>query len=366
MEDKIDIWETAKIKNMELKNRIVRSATNEHLGTLDGCMTDDYIKVYAKLARSGIGLIITSHMAIDENQRADVTHICANDTRNKEKLKLLTSTVHQYGSKIIAQISYPGHHGSKMEGQISKTPSGKGNTTALSERDIQQCIMNHVKTIETLQETGFDGVQLHMAHGYLLSEFLDSFYNERTDEYGGNTNNRYRIIHEILMKINRIVKPNFVVIAKIDTVSKNKDRDFMNQQIEICKWLERDGIDAVEISGSNFKDLNQATPYFLDNALKIKDSVNIPIILVGGFRNARQMNEALEKGINFISMSRPFIAEENFVQKLKNNEESICTNCNSCFEIFKTQHKRCVLKNDKIHQLEINFPNIKVIKEDEK
>ena len=351
-----DIWQKDKIKDIELKNRIVRSATNEHLGTIDGCITDDYIKVYHDLAKSGVGLIITSHMAIDKNQRADVTHICVNDSRNKEKLKLLTNTVHDYGSKIIAQISYPGHHGSKIEGQVAKTPSETDNTKALSIEEIKECVRSYVKTIELLQRVGFDGVQLHMAHGYLLSEFLDPFYNKRTDNYGGTANNRYRIIHEILTEATNSIKSNFAIIAKIDTISKNEDRDFINQQIEVCKWLEMDGIDAIEISGNNFKKLNQPTPYFLENALKIRNKVNVPIILVGGFRNVNQMNNALEKGIDFISMSRPFIADENFVQKLKNDEESICVNCNECFEIFKTQHKRCALRKDIIHQVEINFP----------
>lgn len=145
-------------------------------------------------------------MAIDKNQRADTTHICVNDSRNTDKLRLLTDIVHKYDSKIIAQISYPGHHGSKMEGQISKTPSGLGDTIAFSKKDIDQCIINHVTTIEFLQKVGFDGIQLHMAHGYLLSEFLDPFYNKRTDNYVGNINNSYRIIHEILMKINKTIK----------------------------------------------------------------------------------------------------------------------------------------------------------------
>lgn len=356
MIEKKDIWQKTKIKNIELKNRIVRSATNEHLGTIDGCITDDYINVYHNLAKSGIGLIITSHMAIDKNQRADVTHICVNDSRNKEKLKLLVNTVHKYGSKIIVQISYPGHHGSKMKGQITKTPSEMENTKSLTIEEIKQYVKNHVKTIELIQELGFDGVQMHIAHGYLLSEFLDPFYNKRTDDYGGNMENRYRIIHEILEQAMNVVKPNFTIIAKIDTVSKNEDSNFMNQQIEVCKWLEKDGIDAIEISGSNFKKLNQTNPYFFENALKIRKETNIPIILVGGFRNINQMNNALEYGIDFISMSRPFIADEKFIYKLKNNEESICTNCNKCFEVFKTQHKRCILRNDIIHQLEINFP----------
>lgn len=356
MENKIDVWQETKIKNMKLKNRIVRSATNEHLGTLDGHITDDYINVYNNLAKSGIGLIITSHMAIDKMQRADSTHICVNDIENEEKLKILTETVHKYDSKIIAQISYPGHHGSKMANQITKTPSGIENSVPMSNEDIEECIENYSKTIQVLQKTGFDGVQLHMAHGYLLSEFLDPFYNKRLDEYGGSEQNRYRIIHKILEKTNKIVKPNFVITAKLDTVSKDENINFINQQIQVCKWLEKDGINAIEISESNFKKINQNTPYFLKNALKIRSAVHIPLILVGGFRNINQINNALEKGIDFISMSRPFIADENFLQKLKKGESSICINCNQCFEIYKTQHKRCIMREDTIRQLEINFP----------
>lgn len=104
-------------------------------------------------------MIITSHMAIDKKQRADCTHICVNDKRNQEKLNELTNIIHEYGAKIIAQISYPGYHGSKIEGQITKTPSGIGNTKVLSKQDINQCVVKHVETIKHLQELGFDGVQ---------------------------------------------------------------------------------------------------------------------------------------------------------------------------------------------------------------
>ena len=243
-----------------------------------------------------------------------------------------------------------------MKGQIAKTPSETDISVAMSSEDIEECIKNHVKTIRVLQKTGFDGVQLHIAHGYLLSEFLDPYYNRRTDDFGGNAINRYKIIHEILKEIKKDIAPNFIVTAKIDTVSKSKDSGFIHQQIQVCKWLERDGIDAIELSGSNFREFNQSSPYFLENALKIKCEIGIPLILVGGFRNINQINNALEKGIDFVSMSRPFIAEENFIEKLKNNEESICINCNRCFEVFKTQHRMCALRKDIIHQLEINFP----------
>ncbi len=357
MENKKSLWQKTKIKNVELNNRIVRSATNEHLGTLEGYITDDYIKVYENLAKSGVGLIITSHMAIDKNQKADSTHISVNDSINDEKLKLLTDTVHKYGSKIVAQISYPGCRQNKIEGKPAKTPSGVDNTEALSYEEIKQYINNYIKTIKHLKEMGFDGVQLHMAHGYFLSEFLDPYYNRRTDSYGGTAKKRYQIIHEIVTEADKIKNRNFIILAKIDTVSKTEDNDFINQQIEVSKWLEEDGIDAIEISGINFKKYKQSTPYYLENALKIKENINIPIILVGGFRNTHQMEGALSKGIDFISMCRPFIADEDFLQKLKNGEQSRCISCNKCFEIYKTQYKRCVLRNDTIRQLEINFKN---------
>lgn len=222
MENKIDMWDKVKIKNVEIKNRIVRSATNEHLGSIEGIITDDYIKVYENLAKSGVGILITSHMAIDKEQRADITHICVNERENLDKLKLLTSVVHQYDSKIIAQISYGGHKAGNIPRQIAKTPSNTENSVAMTEEDIKECIENYVKTVQTLKETGFDGVQLHLAHGYLLSEFLDPFYNKRIDNYGGSVDNRYRIIHKIMVAIQNIVNPVFLITAKIDTTSKGR------------------------------------------------------------------------------------------------------------------------------------------------
>ncbi len=356
MKNKIDIWGKVKIKNVELNNRIVRSATNEHLGTLQGEITEEYIKVYEKLAKSGIGLLITSHMAVDSKQRADITHICVNDSKNFEKLKKLTDKVHQHHSKIIAQISSGGYRAKSVEGQIAKSPSDMENSKAMTEEEINQCIENYIQAVQIIQKTGFDGVQIHLAHGYLLSEFLDPFYNKREDYFGGNVKNRYRIIHKIMMAIQKIANLNFLITVKIDTTSKSENSNFIQDQIQVCKWLEEDGIDAIELSGSNWKEFKQNKPYFLENALKIQQEVSVPLILVGGFRNTSQIQNALEQGIKLVSMSRPFIADENFIEALKNNKESKCLNCNKCFEIYRTEHRCCILRNDIIHQLEINFP----------
>lgn len=353
---KLSIWNELMIKNVKIQNRIVRSATNEHLGSIEGIITNAYIDTYRKLSESGVGLIITSHMAVYKKQRADLTHICINEKENFNKLCLLTNEIHKSDAKVICQISYGGFRAAKVVGNNALSPSGNENTCIMSKDNINECISHYISAIRLAKKAGFDGIQLHLAHGYLLSEFLDPFYNHRTDEYGGSVENRYRIIHQILSGVQDFVSdPNFLIVVKIDTTSKSNDFNFLNDQIEICKLLEHDKIDAIEISGQTFKNFKQDTPYFLENALKIKDAVSLPIILVGGFRNELQMNEALKEGIDFISVSRPFIVEENFISKLKNHQSSKCISCNRCFEIYKTQFKRCIFHREINSQLYENF-----------
>lgn len=352
----INMWEKFKIKNIILKNRIVRSATNERLGTLDGIITDEYIDVYRTLAKNDVGMIITSHMAVDKYQRADLTHICINEKSNYSKLKRLTEEVHKYDSIIISQISYGGRKAANIFGKNAMTPSESDITSEMTIDNIKECIKKYITAIHIAKETGFDGVQLHLAHGYLLSEFLDPSYNKRNDEYGGNVENRYRIIHEILSGIKELkLDSNFLILVKIDSTSKSEDINFLNEQLEVCKMLEADGVDCIEVSGANYRKYKQSSPYFLENALKIKDIINLPLILVGGFRNSSQINNALNKGIDLISMARPFIADDKFISKLKNNESSKCITCNKCFEIYSTLYKRCIFNKTTSQQLYDNY-----------
>lgn len=244
----MDIWDSVLIKKVELKNRIVRSATNEHLGSLEGEITKDYSQVYEKLAKNGIGLLITSHMAIDKTQRADITHICVSRTVNREKLKELVANVHQYGAKIIVQLSSGGYRAKNVAGQIAKSPSDMDGSKAMTKEEIRACVEHYVKAVKIVKETGFDGVQIHLAHGYLLSEFLDPFYNQRQDEYGGSVQNRYRIVHEIMLAIQELISDDFLITVKIDTIDKQEKQTFLQDQIQVCKWLERDSVDAIEIS----------------------------------------------------------------------------------------------------------------------
>lgn len=142
---------------------------------------------------------------------------------------------------------------------------------------------------------------------------------------------------------------------KIDSTSKDHNSSFLDDQMTVCKLLEKDGVSAIEVSGSNFKTYKQGDPYYLENALKIKQGLSIPIIVVGGFRNSLQMNDALNKGIDLISVSRPFIADENFIEKLKQQQTSKCISCNQCFRLYKTEFKHCIFNEEINSQLYENF-----------
>lgn len=339
-----------KVNKTVIKNRIVRSATNEHLGSLQGLITDEYLRVYSNLATNGVGLIITSHMAVNDTQRVDETQICVNDSNNYSRLKELSKIVHQNGSKILVQLSQGGR---KAYFSSVKKSYLCNYSTEMSLDEIYSCINNFTLAAKVIENAGFDGIQLHLAHGYLLSDFLDPFYNKRNDEYGGSIKKRYRIVHEIVRSIRSACSSEFILSVKINSTSKSDV--FLDLQMEVCKLLQNDGIDLIEISGMGFAQANKNYPYFLNEALKIRDVVSIPIALVGGFRNIEQINMAIDKGIDLVSLSRPFICEEDLVIKLKEGRDSICNDCNLCYSIYRNSFKRCVFHDTINKQLKLNF-----------
>ena len=351
------MFSKGKINNIEIKNRIVRAATNEHLGNTEGIITKDYIDVYNNLAKNEVGLIITSHMAINENQKVDKTQVCIQKIENRLLLTKLINEVHKYHCKVIVQLSQGGKFASNVDGQVALTPTKTKISEAMTLKDISRCVENFASSSKIIQDCGADGVQLHIAHGYLLSDFLDPCYNERTDEYGGSLENRYRIICKIISSIKSVCKKDFIVMAKINSTSTVNSLEFLKQQLSICKMMELDGIDAIEVSGVEFAQKNCKIPYFLSEATKIKKQINIPVILVGGFRSYEQIQRAIDQGIDFVSMSRPFICEDDFVLKLMNRENSKCNDCNRCYNIFRTEYKRCNFHDCIISQLEKNFIN---------
>ena len=213
--------------------------------------------------------------------------------------------------------------------------------TAGDIRDVRTAFMEGARRAG---KAGFDGVQLHIAHGYLLSGFISPHTNRRTDDYGGSPENRYRLIAEIIQGIRDVCGPDFPQIVKLNSTDFIKGGLEIADSLLIAEWLERDGIAGIEVSGgmaeagkgSVWKGLRSEEDegYFMDNAVRIKEAVGIPVFGLGGFRTFSVMEDAIREGrADLVSMSRPFIREPHLVKKHRQGliKKAACISCNLCF-----------------------------------
>lgn len=339
-----------RINGIEIKNRFIRSATCERLFDDEGFPEEGLKEFYCQLAKGGIGAIITGHAFIEPIGKASPKQLAIYKDDFIPPLKKITEAVHKYDTHIFLQLSHAGRQTKSkyLEGKIPVAPSPvEENTThtipkELKEEEIYRIIENFKRAALRAREAGFDGVQLHSAHGYLLSQFISPYTNRRTDKWGGCVENRLRILIEIIKPIKEVKANNFAVFVKLNM------EDFIEEGLKfgdssfIAKELEKIGIDAIETSGgiwesSQFiirRDIlsKDKEAYFLDYAKQLRKSIDIPIILVGGIRSKEIMEEILEVGIDFISMSRPFIREPDLANRLIKGEsvKSECISCNGC------------------------------------
>jgi 2,4-dienoyl-CoA reductase-like NADH-dependent reductase (Old Yellow Enzyme family) len=216
----------------------------------------------------------------------------------------------------------------------------------MSTEEIKKVIDDFIQGSRRAKHAGFDGVQLHLAHGYLLSSFLSPYTNKRKDEWGGSLSNRVRIVTDIIKGIKRLLGKEFPVIVKLNSSDFLPSGIYLKESIEVARILEREGIDGIEVSGgtaeagqgSVWKGLRpeEDEGYFVENAYKIKKELSIPVIGLGGIRSFRIMEKIIEEGkADLISMSRPFIREPFLIRKFHSGEikKSECISCNKCFNL---------------------------------
>lgn len=347
-----NLFEKTKLGNMTIKNRFVRSATWENMATEDGHMTDDLYKVYKDLAKGEVGLIITGYANIVKEEQPNPGMMGIYNDAFIDEYKKLTTSVHHYGSKIVMQVAYGGtkttfNLGERTIYAPSEIAEKTTNVTgkAMTKDEITYIVKAFADAGKRVKEAGFDGVEIHGAHTYLINQFLSPYYNKRTDEYGGNLANRMRFLLEICSKMQEQVGISFPILVKL-TASDFYEGGLTFQETKlICKKLEEIGIDAIEISGNIHGKANamggevfdnhqlQEEGYFLEYATSISKIVNIPIITVGGFRNIKTLNKILsETNIDYFALSRPFLTEPFLVKRWKdgNIEPVICIRCSKC------------------------------------
>jgi 2,4-dienoyl-CoA reductase-like NADH-dependent reductase (Old Yellow Enzyme family) len=346
------LFDQTELAGMKLKNRFMRSATYDGRSDVSGHVTEELIRLYEDLAKGGVGTIITGLTNVTDIEKLVPGQMAIYNDSFIGEYEKLTSAVHKYDSNIIVQLVCNGAQTrSKADGEMW-TPSVVDdqalNTEAkeMTKEDIQNMKNAFIKGAVRAKKAGFDGVQLHVAHGYLLSRFLTPYFNRRTDEYGGSIENRGRIVLEICKGIREAVRQDYPVMAKINC------EDFMDQGLTFqeCKWLckklQEAGLSAVEISGGTaLSRKNEGTirrvsaeteSYFKQYAKEMAEEIDIPVISVGGHRDLDKLTDLVnDTKIEYISLSRPFIREPELVNRWAAGDKTPakCISCTKCFGV---------------------------------
>jgi 2,4-dienoyl-CoA reductase-like NADH-dependent reductase (Old Yellow Enzyme family) len=384
------LFSSETLGNMDLKNRFVHSATYECMAGKTGEVTDGLVKRYRTLARGEIGLIIPGYLFVHPVGRAmkHQTGIHVDDMI--PGLQRIVDAVHQGGSKIAFQLAHAGSQTSKSTiGQTALAPSRYARNPVtlkkpkeMSVDEIQEVIQAFVLAAGRAVEAGADAIQLHGAHGYLISEFLSPFYNRRQDDWGGSDERRFRFLKEIFLGIKSVLPSDISILVKLNT------NDFTPRQgttpeltQRYARWLDELGIDGVEVSCGTYhtfhtvrgeipsKEIAAGLPKwmrpFARYTLKkqeprcvFEEEYNLPaakfikpvlkrarLLLVGGVRRLSHMEEVVQEGFaDLISLSRPLIREPLLIKHFKEEkkDKAACTSCNKCWAaVFNNLPVRC-------------------------
>ncbi len=347
-----NLFEPTEINGMKLQNRFVRSATWEGMAAADGTATPKLISLMAELARGGVGMIISSHAYVQKVGQAGSGQLGIHDDDMIPGLKKMTAAVHNHRGKIICQLAHAGFFGNAdLSGQNPIAPSAvdgiaEGRRREMTAEDIQDVVAVFAAAARRAQSAGFDGVQIHAAHGYLLSEFISPMFNQRTDEYGGSIENRARLPLAVLKAIREAVGDHFPVLIKMNCKEFTDEGLMPEDFIQVGKMLADAGIDAIEVSGGlpvsaktrpSQLGINkeEKEAYFQKEARALKKQTAVAIILVGGNRSYHVAERLVNEGVaDYISMSRPLIREPHLINRWKAGDftKSACVSDNMCFQ----------------------------------
>lgn len=335
---------------MQLVNRFVRSATWEGMAEQDGSCTPGLTDMMVRLAEGGVGLIITSHAYVRREGQASLLQLGIDNDDRLPGLAAMAEAVHRAGGKIVVQLAHGGCHANPdLTGMMPWGPSGTEGEDfpkcrEMSGDDFRTVAKAFGDGASRARRAGFDGVQIHAAHGFLLSEFLSPFYNRRRDEYGGSLENRARLLLEVVRDIREKVGDEFPVMIKLNSEDFVAGGFRVEDMLRTATMLQNAGIDAVELSGGTRfsgdrvpvrpgKIDEDTEGYYLEAAKKFKQKVGIPLMPVGGIRSYSVAERIIGEGIaDYVSLSRPLIREPDLVNRWKSGDtaKAKCLSDNLC------------------------------------
>lgn len=313
-----------------LNNRLVKSAMTERISNRKFEPTAGHERLYEAWSDTGAGLLITGNVVVDRTHLESAGNVCFDDERMIPQLKRWADAGKKNGNHHWAQISHSGRQTNKFNTSRPLAPSEVqlkkiglfGKPRAMSEADIQRTIHGFVKAANITQRSGFTGLQIHAAHGYLLSQFLSSRTNRRTDQWGGSITNRSRLLLTIIREVRNVVGPTFPLGVKLNSSDFQRGGFTEEESLEVVKMLDEEKIDLLEISGGTYENLaffvkneervkkstQEREAYFIEFAKKVRAISQLPLLITGGFRSYAFCNEVLNKGeLDLIGMARPFI-----------------------------------------------------------
>ncbi|MEN8721240.1 MAG: NADH:flavin oxidoreductase/NADH oxidase family protein [Oceanococcaceae bacterium] len=319
-----------------LPNRLVKSAMSEAMGTRDHRISSALIALYRRWAQGGTGLLITGNVMIDRRALGEPGNVVIEDDRDLPLLRRWAQAAQDQGSRIWMQINHPGRQSPRGLNVQNHAPSAVpfgprmraffDTPRALDEAHIHDIIQRFATTAALAQEAGFDGVQIHGAHGYLVSQFLSPLTNRRDDDWGGSADNRRRFVREVFAAMRKATGDDFPIGIKLNSADFQRGGFSEEESLAVIRDLAGDGLDMLEISGGTYEapamaGLKASTrareAYFLDFADQVRQHTDIPLLVTGGFRTVRGMQDALASGsLDLIGLGRLLAIEPDAAHRL--------------------------------------------------
>jgi 2,4-dienoyl-CoA reductase-like NADH-dependent reductase (Old Yellow Enzyme family) len=319
-----------------IPNRLGKSAMTEGLADRHDNATRELTRLYKTWSDGGTGLLLSGNIMVDHRYLEQ-------DDQAIDALKEMVSAGKSNGNQFWMQVSHPGRQCPRMVNSKPLAPSEVqlkilGNFSkprAMTEADIEDVIQRFVTTATLGKQAGFTGVQIHCAHGYLISQFLSPLINQRTDQWGGSLENRARLARRILIAVREAVGPEYPISAKLNSADFQKGGFSLEECIQVAQWLAEDSLDLLEISGGNYEqlslmgveptDVRESTrkreAYFIEYSKAIRRAAKIPIMLTGGFRSRAVMEQALQNNeVDLVGLARPYCTQTDLSNRLINQE----------------------------------------------
>jgi len=339
------LFEPITVGKLKLKNRAVRSATWDGAADSQGVVTDGAVELFRSLGKGGIGLIISGHAFISPLGQGSPNQYGIYSDEMIPGLRRLTDAVHKEGSKIAVQITHCGINSGHLRRQgitcqaVSQLAEIETPHKEMTNAEIEAVIADFVSAARRAVQAGFDAVQLHGAHGFLMSEFLSPFFNRRTDRWGGNPENRRRFHMDVIRQVRKEIGRDFPLFIKLGAWEDMEGGLPLDEGITAAQAMVKEGLDAIELSvGARGASLTaeRGAPervYFRRQSATLKKAVSVPVILVGGIRRLATANDIISSGdADMISMSRPFIRQPDLLVRWQQGESMAkCISCSRCF-----------------------------------